>query len=230
MAEVSGLRLERRTVSTDVAAALRERILDGTFAEGASLRQDALALQLGVSRIPIREALQQLAAEGLVTLVPHRGAVVSSLSLDDIRELFDLRALVEPDLLERAVPHMTATDLAKAEATLRTYEDSFDAADVVSWGDINRRFHMALYAPAGRRRSLALVESLLANTDRYTRLQLVLTDGVARAQREHRALFDLCRAGRTMAAAELLRSHIHHAAEDLLVFLDTHRHAKPDPS
>jgi DNA-binding GntR family transcriptional regulator len=227
VAETGDLRLERRTMSGDVAAALRGRILDGTFAEGSNLRQDALALQLGVSRIPLREAFQQLAAEGLVTLVPHRGAVVSSLSLEDIEELFDLRALIEPDLLERAVPRMTSVDLAKAESALNAYDDSFDAADIVSWGDINRRFHMALHAPAGRRRSLALVESLLANTDRYTRLQLALTDGIARAQREHRILLELCRAGRTSAAGELLRAHIQHAAADLLAFLGTHRPAPP---
>src|SRR3954471_15830423 len=99
--------IHRQTIAGMTVEALRERILRGDFPEGEPLRQDALAAELAVSRIPVREALRQLEAEGLVTFSPHRGAVVSSLSLDEIDELFELRAAIESDLLARAIPAMT---------------------------------------------------------------------------------------------------------------------------
>src|SRR3954464_3473882 len=99
--------IQRQTIASMTITALRERILRGDYPEGEPLRQDAIADELGVSRIPVREALRQLEAEGLVTFSPHRGAVVSSLSLDEIDELFDLRAQIECDLLAHAVPRMS---------------------------------------------------------------------------------------------------------------------------
>src|SRR3954452_24316566 len=100
------LPVRRQTLTGMTADAIRERILLGHYPEGEPLRQDALGAELGVSRIPVREALRQLEAEGLVTYSPHRGAVVSHLSLKEIRELFELRALIEADLTRRSVPRM----------------------------------------------------------------------------------------------------------------------------
>src|SRR5438105_1199471 len=107
--------IQRQTVAGMTIEALRERILRGDYPEGEPLRQDALADDLGVSRIPVREALRQLEAEGLVTFNPHRGAVVSSLSLEEIRELFELRAELETDLIRRATPKMNNDQYARVE-------------------------------------------------------------------------------------------------------------------
>ena len=96
-----------QTLTQHVANELREMILSGELEEGSKLRQDTLASMLHVSRIPVREALRQLEAEGLVTFFPHRGAIVSDLSPDEIGEVFDARALIESDLLRRAIPNMT---------------------------------------------------------------------------------------------------------------------------
>jgi DNA-binding GntR family transcriptional regulator len=219
-------KLEKRTIATAAAEAIRLRILNGDFAAGESLRQDALAAELGISRIPVREAFHQLEAEGLVTLLPHRGAVVSALSLDEIGEIFDLRAVLEPDLLAHSLPRLTEPDLAAAGTILRDYERALAAGDVHAWGEMNTRFHLALYAPSGRRRSLAIVQSLLANADRYTRLQLVLTHGTERAQAEHRELLALCAVGALAPATLLLRRHIETAGQELLAFLQA-RQAEP---
>ena len=97
--------LQHRTIAAAVADSLRHRILDGDFKAGFPLRQDALAGEFGVSRIPIREALMQLEAEGLVKIHPHRGAIVSELSTDEVQELFELRALLEPRLREADARH-----------------------------------------------------------------------------------------------------------------------------
>ena len=93
--------LQHRTISSAVAEELRRRIVDGEFQSGFQLRQDALAAEFGVSRIPVREALMQLEAEGLVKIHPHRGAIVSELSTEEIEELFELRALLERAPLDR---------------------------------------------------------------------------------------------------------------------------------
>ena len=87
------LPLRRQTLASLTLDSLRERILRGHFPEGEPLRQDAIADELGVSRIPVREALRQLESEGLVTFQPHRGAVVSTLSLDEIAELFEIKVV-----------------------------------------------------------------------------------------------------------------------------------------
>src|SRR3954465_9938852 len=112
------LPVRRQTLTGMTADAIRERILRGPYPEGEPLRQDAIGIELGVSRIPVREALRQLEAEGLVTFNPHRGALVSTLSLKQIRELFELRAEIEGDLIRRAVPHMKPEDHARADEIL----------------------------------------------------------------------------------------------------------------
>ena len=122
--------LTRKTLGTATLEAMREGILNGTYAEGEQLRQDAIAADLGVSRIPVREALRQLEAEGLVVFSPHRGAIVSSLSLKEIRELFELRAEIESDLLRRAIPEMGSEDFARASEILTAYDGSLRSGEV----------------------------------------------------------------------------------------------------
>src|SRR5690348_10896665 len=92
----SGAIIQRQSLTSAVAETLRERIVRGEIKEGEQLRQDAIATELAVSRIPVREALRQLEAEGLITIVPHRGAVVSLLSTEEIEEIFEMRAVLEP--------------------------------------------------------------------------------------------------------------------------------------
>src|SRR5688572_3927025 len=114
--------VQRQTIASQALEALRTQILRGHFPDGEALRQDALARQLGVSRIPIREALRQLEAEGLVTFTPHRGAVVSKLSLEEIDEVFELRAETETGLLRRAIPHLTTEHFKRLDEILIRYE------------------------------------------------------------------------------------------------------------
>jgi DNA-binding GntR family transcriptional regulator len=217
----SGLTKQARVTVTDATTAqLREAIISGELPNGKPLRQDALAELLGVSRIPIREALARLEAEGLVASSPHRGYVVTALSREEILELFELRSLLEPPLLRAAIPRMSAADLKNAEAILTTYNGLIDRAEVRSWGELNIRFHLALYAPAGRRRTLEIVRGLLNNTDRYTRLVLTLGTGVDQAKEDHGGLLELCRKGSVNQAVALAHDHIQRACADLLHLLD----------
>lgn len=203
-----------RTASAAAAAALRERIFAGVYPAGTALRQDALAAELGVSRIPVREALVQLEAEGLVKIAPHKGASVAALDSVEALELYDLRALIEPELAALSVPRLTAEDLAGLDAILAAF-GAPEAADPARWGALNTALHLALYARAGRARTLALTESLLRDCDRFTRLQLTRAHGFARAAREHAELVALARKGDATGAARLTRGHIVHVREEL---------------
>src|SRR5512143_2711938 len=171
----------RQTVTQMTVDAIRERILRGYYPEGEPLRQDAIGVELGVSRIPVREALRQLEAEGLVTFNPHRGAVVSSLSLGEIDELFELRAQIEGDLLRRAIPRMTPEQLSRATAVLDEFESALSAGEAARWGPLNWHFHAALYAPACRPFTMGVLQKLHQQSDRYFRMQVLLARGGERA-------------------------------------------------
>ena len=217
------VRLQRQTVASMTLDALRDGILHGHYAEGEPLRQDALADELGVSRIPIREALRQLETEGLVTFNPHRGAIVSSLSLAEIEEVFDLRASIEPDLMRRAIPHLTTHQLDQADEVLDRYAVALRTGDVAKWGVLNWQFHATLYAPAARPVTMNLVQRLHQQSDRYLRMQLALTHGETRANDEHRAIAAAARAHDTKRACQLVRDHIAGAGRSLLGFLRERR-------
>src|SRR5690348_5356490 len=215
--------IQRQTIASMTITALRERILRGEHPEGEPLRQDAIAEELGVSRIPVREALRQLEAEGLVTFSPHRGAVVSTMSLQEILELFELRAEIESDLVRRAIPHMTAEDRNRAREILSAYELALRAGEVSKWGELNWQFHSTLYAPAGRAFTMGMVSKLHQQSDRYLGMQLALTHGESRARDEHRAIANAARKGDVKLAAKLMREHILGAGRALVEFLEEHR-------
>jgi len=213
-------KLRRMTVADSATDEIRRRILAGELADGTPVRQDALAEELGSSRIPIREALSRLEAEGLVASYPHRGYVVTALSRDEIKELFELRAMLEPELLRVAIPRMTEEHFAEAQAVLDQYTANLDSEDVHLWGELNTRYHLALYAASERRKTIEIVRSLLVNTDRYTRLVITLDHGVDSAKDDHGGLLDLCRRGAINQAVALTRDHIQRAEAGLLDMLD----------
>jgi DNA-binding GntR family transcriptional regulator len=184
-----------------------------------ALRQDALAVELGVSRIPVREALAQLEAEGLVRLEPHRGAFVTALAPDEVAELFEMRAVLEPALLRKAIPRQTPADLAEAAGALEAFDAALATGDADRWGELNWRFHEALYRPAARSRMLRLVQELNNNAGRYVRLHLGLAGVRPRADADHKKLLSCCRARDVDAAALLLTRHIEDAAKALAALL-----------
>ncbi|MBZ6075552.1 GntR family transcriptional regulator [Microvirga puerhi] len=217
--------LRHRTISAAVAEDLRRRIIDGDFAAGFQLRQDALASEFGVSRIPVREALMQLEAEGLVKIHPHRGAIVSELSTEEVEELFELRALLEPRLLKASARHLTEEDYRQLRAILQEYGAELRAQHVGRWGELNTEFHRLLYRHAEQPRTMAMVFNLLQECDRHTRLQLSLTDGMERAEAEHAELVELCAEGKIAAACALLKTHIENAGKSLREYIRDHHKA-----
>ena len=208
--------IPRQSLTSAVADKLRDQIIRGEIGEGSQLRQDAIATQYQVSRIPVREALRQLEAEGLITIVPNRGAVVPALSPDDIEELFAIRALLEPEVLKRSIPYLTEEDFSEAEAILRRYVSELRREDHVSgWGRLNWQFHSTLYSRANQPRFMAVIRNVNNSGERYTRLQLYLTHGIQRANEEHHRILELCRGRDVAGACKLLREHIEYAGQSL---------------
>lgn len=203
--------LDKTTISIQVAQELRRRILAGHYPQGVKLQQEQIAAELGVSRSPVREALGQLEAEGLVVLTPQKGAQVSPISRDEIAELFELRLLVEPHLLALAIPEMTEADLNKATSIISEMAD----ISVDGWGDANWRLHETLYAPAGRPAMLKLLRRTHETIGRYIRMQVLATNGRADAHREHKLILDACRKRDVGKAVGLLREHIESAGRML---------------
>lgn len=212
-----------KTRAQYVANDLRRRILSGEFQGGTQLRQDALAADYDVSRIPVREALLTLESEGLVEFYPHRGAFTTELSVAKIRELFDLRVLLESHLLRHAIPHLTPQVLDEAERILTEYDAALDSGSQIdNWSEYNFAFHEALYAPAGLPEAMNLVAQLNTKSDRYIRMQLLYTQAIEKAEKEHHTLLELSREGRTDEACRLLERHILEACEGIVAVLEGH--------
>lgn len=215
--------ISRQSLPDVIANDLRERILSGELSEGETIRQEALAEEYQVSRMPIREALKRLDAEGLVLLTTNRGAAVTRHSLDEIGEIFDLRILLEIDLFRRAIPAMSSDDFDQCEELLEQMEQSYDADDVGRWGALNYDYHTALYAAAGRNLTNELLQRVSLQSDRYVRMHLSVMKQRDPARKEHRLLLDLAREGKVDDACAVLTDHITRTKTQLLEMVASRR-------
>lgn len=204
-----------RTATEFVEATLRDGILSGKIPGGTPLRQEELAQQFGVSRMPVREALRQLEAQALIDFTPHKGAIVTTISASDAADLFAVRLALEPAALALSIPALTPADLDRAADTAAEMDGERDLSRM---GELNRRFHMTLYARADRPRLLALVEQHMAAFDRYLRFELAALGWDHLKQDDHRALLEACRHGDRPAADAVLRRHLTHADQALQMF------------
>lgn len=204
-----------RTATEYVEATLREAILSGAIAPGTPLRQEELATTFKVSRMPIREALRQLEAQALVDFEPHRGAVVVQITLLDAMDNYAIRAALEPQALRLSIPHLTEEDFTIAEEILAEIDQETDPGRM---GELNRRFHMTLYAQAGLPRLIALTEQHLASADRYLRFHLAAIGDMG--QDEHRDMLAACRAGDEASAIDALARHHGRASTAMRAFFE----------
>ena len=218
--------LPRQTLVSTAVDALRRRIIGGEFQEGESLNQVTIAREYAISRIPLREAMRQLEAEGLLVFQPGKGAVVSGLSQNEIREVIELRAKIEPDLLAKAIPHLTSADLEQARGILDEYEAAFKKSEIATWGEFNWRFHSTLYAPSGCAITMGILQTLHHLNERYARVQISVTHWEQRAAQEHRDILAACHKRERRKATALLKDHILTAGLALVTVLDEQRNIK----
>jgi len=215
MSEQTGVglttQLQRRTTSDDIVHALREAIAKGRFRDGEELNQVTLARDFGVSRVPVREALRQLQAEGLVSSQPHMRTVVLGLSLERVLEALDLRLMLETYLIERVAANLTEDDIDE----LRRHCDEMDGVtDHLEWLRRNRNFHELLYSHAHTDLALELSRQLSVRVERF--LHMRRDTGVQRteeANAEHRRIVEALAARDTARARAELEQHIGHTRE-----------------
>lgn len=204
-----------------VQSVVMSEMLRGSFAPGSWIRQDELAHRLGVSKIPVREALQRMAALGLVRFETNRGAVIPELSAADAEENYELRMGIEKRLLAKSIPNLSIVDLAEAEMALTATEVATKSKMESNWV-----FHRSLYQASGWNRGLALAEILHATVAPYVLLYIEVLGGAAISTDEHRSMLTACREGDINTAIQVLDDHMTHAAEALINFLETGQTAK----
>ncbi|MGH8435951.1 MAG: GntR family transcriptional regulator [Pseudomonas sp.] len=193
------------SASEVIAKHLREAIITGHFAEDEPIRQDDIARLFNVSKIPVREALKRLEAEGLVLFQRNKGVVVTKISEPELAQIFEVRVLLEVQAIRLAVPNMNEETFARAE---RICEEFIGENDVGRWAELNWALHACLYEPAQRPFLINLIRSIHDKVERYLRMQMSLSEGKDRADHEHRDILEACRAGDADKAAELIEQHI----------------------
>lgn len=184
---------------------IREAVIAGDIGEGEPIRQDEIARLFNVSKIPVREALKRLEAEGLVEFKKNKGAIVSLISEEELAQIFEVRVMLETKLLELSIPNMTEDVYAEAENICSQFVDEMD---VGNWAVLNWELHQCLYSPAKRPYMLGLIRSIYDKIERYLRLQMSVDEGRLRANHEHRELVRVCKNKDVKAAVELIKHHI----------------------
>jgi len=195
----------------NVTDQLRGLILNGTLQPGEPLRQEALSAQLGISRTPLRQALQHLGDEGLVRHDDFRGARVAEINAALLDDLFDMRLALEPVAMRSAFKKLTKIDFAKAEMALDKAAETSGPARLSS---LNWEFHNALYAPSGRTMLLDTIKRLNRTSALAEVIAFSITERIQHSQDEHIAILEACRARDPGAASKLLIHHLRAARQD----------------
>ncbi|MEQ8700930.1 MAG: GntR family transcriptional regulator [Bauldia litoralis] len=207
---------------------IRQLLIRGELRAGQSLRQEDLARTVGVSRLPIREALNRLTAEGLVTLRPRRGYIVTSLNRDEIREIFELRMNVEEYAARLATQSRTPADIEAVEGHLVEMEgiELVDQERLTRWSECNRLFHERLFDSSGRTHVCGVVSKLRDAVAPYIRMLITSPEQVEEARKQHRDIFGAFHDGDVERAGAVSRLHCEYTADFLVQYLDTRNSAE----
>ncbi|HXT94208.1 MAG TPA: GntR family transcriptional regulator [Trebonia sp.] len=210
--EIEPLLSGRRTTPDYIAEATRRAINSGRLPDGATINQAELAARFGVSRVPVREALRQLQAEGLVELRVHHLAVVRGMDVERLIEVFSVRALLEGWVIEQAASRIDATIL---DAAREINERLRNEDDHVKWLELNAEFHALLYSRSGAKTAMEMLDSLRSRSERYTRLWSHGL-GVHRPEEtvaEHAHIIDLLAQGDGVGARAAVEAHVLHTRD-----------------
>lgn len=210
---------------------LRIGILVGELQTGQVLRQEELARRFNVSRVPLREALSQLEADGLIEARPRRGFAVTALDSEEIVEVFELRAVIEEHAGRVAARARTAQDISDVENLVQSMEalDPHSAEFGRRWTLLNYEFHNRIIASSRRKRLTRIAGILHSTIAPYVGIDVDWSGGVANAGREHREILEALRAGDADGLAELIRQHVEGTARRLLKSMRTRSlHNQPD--
>jgi DNA-binding GntR family transcriptional regulator len=204
-----------RTVTGQITARIREKIITGTYAPGAPLLQDSIAAEFGVSKIPVREALVQLRSEGLVDIFAHRGFQVRPVSASEMLEVFKLRLAIEPAAVAEGARKATPEDRTAGAAALQALNQALVTGDLKNSGDLNSAFHLALVGPRIQPVTSETLVRLHTLAQRYVRMHLQRAGRVKRAIKEHTSLYEAWAAQDAKEARRLCQTHIEETQNEL---------------
>lgn len=203
--KVVGMQVDRSTLADAAAEGIRQMILHGELPVGSPLRQGDLAAQLGVSRTPLREAIAKLATEGLVVADSHRGAVVAKPSLDELRETYEIREVLEVHASRLAAELCTPADITALNSVLAMFTDVTDTA---AWAELNTRFHMEMYAISGRRQLCKLISTMRNSTELFVRMLVSSSHRREQAHQDHIRILAALEARDPDATEQEIRAHL----------------------
>lgn len=203
-----------KTAQQAVAEALRHDITTGKLAPGSWIVQEAVAEQFGMSRIPIREALKTLEAEEYITYVPHSGYRVTKLSLDDLLEVFTLRAILEEALIRDAMPRVTDAIVDEMRLCNAQMDAALAQGDLIAVGVFNRQFHFLTFHASGMARTKRIVTQLWNTADAYRPMYSPLLD-MGKVCHEHVAMIEAMAARDVEQLVALNHEHRSHAIEPI---------------
>ena len=212
-----------RTMQEIAYDAIRDGILTGRHAPGQRLIADDLARELGVSRMPVREALHRLEVAGLVAITPHRGAVVSDLSENECVEIYHIRAVLEGLATRLATPHLSESDHARLAALLETMEAGVKTEDPERVLTVNREFHTLIWSAAGAPRLRELLENLYDTSQRLRNVSLLIPGRLEQITQEHRLIAEALARRDPVAAERHANEHYEGTARRLLSSIDKRR-------
>ncbi|MDO8307343.1 MAG: GntR family transcriptional regulator [Actinomycetota bacterium] len=210
----------RPTAQDAVLVGLRTDILTGDLGPGDQVVQEALAERYGVSRVPVREALKMLEAEGQVVYHPHRGYFIAELSVGDLLEVYRLRSLLEAEALRVAVPALTEPDVDAVAALSGDVDRAAAAGDVLAMTAANRRFHFAIFDAAGLPRLSRLLHQLWDATDAYRALYFQQEANRSRVADEHAGIVEALRAGNPQHVIDLHEVHRANSVDTVRAILE----------
>ncbi|HLW47684.1 MAG TPA: GntR family transcriptional regulator [bacterium] len=199
------------TIQEAITRELRDDIVAGRLAPGTRLVVDELAAKFEVSPMPVREALRQLGAERLLVIHSYRGATVSELSADEIREIFLMRELLEGEAARAGARRVGPEERRRLQALMNDMRAAVRDHD--RWITADRAFHMALYQASGHPRLVALVGQLRQDIERYVRLYIALEHNIPRSMRRHQEILEACLAKDGAAARQATVTHLRETAE-----------------
>ena len=205
-----------RTMQEIVYDAIRDAILSGRYPPGQRLVADELARELGVSRMPVREALHRLEAAGLVSLTPHRGAVVSELSESEIIELYHIRGVLDGLATRLAAPHLTPLDHDRLRVILGEMASAAKAKDLEKVLGANHEFHLLIWQAAHAPRLHSLLENLYDASQRFRNLSVLLPNRLDQITQDHRRIAQALVRGEVERAERFAIAHHEGTARLLL--------------
>ena len=198
--------IQRVSMVDNVTERLRHDLLAGEIKPGERIKVAELEKRFGVSHIPIREAVRRLESEGLIIAAPQRAAVAAGVDLEDLAGLYDLRRIIECDVIRRSVDAMTSEQVGAVESALETLEAVANDHDSPVFWELHRDFHWTLLEPGASAWIERVLDQIWLASQRYVRL--FVSETLDDAMRDHRALLGFCQERDDAGAAELLRRHL----------------------